>query len=100
MEEKKDTHVPQTKSLYDSSYGEIFGKNFVAGFGKALGGLFVSVALYAVLGLLFIKMVLPTLEPFIASMTSFSKSLESFSRVKQGSAITIPNINFQKMLGQ
>ncbi len=100
MEEKKTTDAPQTKTIYYSSYGEVFGKNFVAGFGKALGGLFVSIALYVFLGLLFINMVLPKLEPFITSMTSLSKSLESLPRLKQGSNITIPTINFQKLLGQ
>lgn len=100
MEEKKDAPVSLTKTMYDSSYGEILGKNFVAGFGKALGGLFVTIALYVFLGLLFMNVVLPQLEPFITSMTNLSKSLQSLPRIKQGSEITIPNLNFQKLLGQ
>lgn len=100
MEEKNDIHTTQTKTLYDSSYGEIFGKNFVAGFGKALGGLFVTIALYVFLGLLFVNVVLPRFEPFITSMTNLSKSLQSLPRINQGSEITIPNLNLKKLLGQ
>lgn len=100
MEEKKDVRATQTKTLYDSSYGEILGKNFVAGFSKALGGLFVTIALYVFLGLLFMNVVLPELKPFITSMTNFSKALQTVPRIKQGSEITIPNLNFQKLLGE
>jgi hypothetical protein len=53
------------KSIYDASAGEIFIKNFLAGFGRAFGGLFLYVILIAVTINAFVTQVWPKMLPFV-----------------------------------
>lgn len=101
MENKSEGEASNTKTIYDAKPGEIFWKNFLAGFGHALGALFVNIILYIVVAILFVNVVLPKLEPLFTSLSQAFKSIESLSNIKTGTGITIPdNLNLQKILGK
>lgn len=101
MEEKNTQNSIHKKTIYDAGYGEIFWKNFLAGLGHALGALMVNILLYIVVGFLFVRFMLPYLNPLISGIAQLTKSVESLSSIQSGSGITLPkNINLQKLLGQ
>ena len=95
--EEKTIQQPNThqKTIYDSGYGEIFLKHFLAGLGHALGALFVNLILFIVTGYLFVVYVLPQFTPLINSMTNLSKSLAPFTNTK-----TAPGFTLRNLLGQ
>lgn len=84
------------KGIYNAGAGEIFWKNFLAGFSRALGGIFVYLIFLAVVGLFFINFALPKLMPMIESYTNF---LNSVSNMKSAPASITPE-NLQNLLGQ
>lgn len=88
------------KSIYTASSGEVFWKNFLAGFGHALGGVVVYLLLLVVVYFLFMSYVMPKLAPVIATMNSFAKSIESLSALKSGGIVIPNNLNLQKLFGQ
>jgi hypothetical protein len=91
----------KTKTLYDAGYGEIFWKNFLAGLGRGLGGLFVWIIFLSITSILFINIVLPKLMPLINGYTNLLNTFNSAAKMKPESGILIPNtINLQKIFGQ
>lgn len=68
----------QTKTMYDVSSMEVFGKNFLAGLGRSLGSIsiyiFFLIAIYSV----FIKYTLPQIEPFIKE---YRQAIESITKL-------------------
>lgn len=92
---------PKAKTIYDAGYGEIFWKNFLAGLGRGLGGVFVWIIFFSIVSVLFVNIVLPKLMPLITGYTNLLKSFSSISNIKPESGITIPSgINLQKLFGQ
>lgn len=67
--------TPQ-KTLYESSTGSIFWKNFVAGFARALGGLIIWLFLILFSGYVFVSQVWPRIHPLIAS---YQQLVETFT---------------------
>ena len=99
--ENKNDIVSKTKTIYNASPGEIFWKNFLAGFSRGLGGIFVYLIFLFIIIVLFINFVLPKLTPLITNYTNLLKSLDSISNIKTKSGSIIPkDLNIQKLLGQ
>lgn len=99
-EDRKDL-LSKNKTLYDAGAGEIFWKNFLAGFGRGLGGVFVYIFFLLIFGLVFYKVVLPKFMPAINNLMGLSESLKSVQNIKPGAVNLIPeNLNLQKLLGQ
>lgn len=99
-EDKKDI-FSKTKTIYDAGYGEIFFKNFLAGLGRGLGGVFIYIIFIIILSLVFYNFVLPRFMPLITGYMNIFKSLESISNIKSGESNIIPeNLNILKLLGQ
>lgn len=70
----------QTKSIYEASAGEIFYKNFLAGFGRALGGIFIYLVFFGISTYIFVTTVLPTIQPFIDEYRQAVQGLNSMSK--------------------
>ncbi len=83
----------QSKSLYDSSSREIFGKHFLAGFAQGLGGFVVTLVSWAAIYLLIVFVLLPQLQGTIEQLNSTLKLIpgsgNQTQETKQGS-IQIP----------
>lgn len=64
------------KTIYQASAGEIFFKNFLAGFGRAVGSLFIYIVFLIILFSLFTKYALPQIQPFI---TEYRQAIEAIT---------------------
>ena len=64
MEQTQSDTAPQKekKSIYDASYSSIFARNFLAGFSKAVGGIFVYLLLGGLIYYLALTYILPNLK--------------------------------------
>ncbi len=69
----------EQQGIYSAGASEIFWKNFLAGFSRGLGGLFVYLLFLIVLGVIFINFTLPKLMPMITSYSNLLKTFESVS---------------------
>jgi len=101
--EDKGDMVSKTKTIYDAGVGEIIWKNFLAGFSRGLGGLFVYLIIFFIIGISFYIFILPKLMPSITHYMNIFESLGSISKLKSNPNSIIPgnlNIDFQKLLGQ
>lgn len=99
-EDRKDI-LNKAKTIYEAGAGEIFWKNFLAGFGRGLGGIFVYIFSLIIISLVFYKIVLPKFMPMINNLMGLSESLKSVQNIKPGAINLIPeNLNLQKVLGQ
>lgn len=85
--------VSKTKTIYDAGVGEIIWKNFLAGFSRGVGGIFVYlIFLFVISGIIF-NVVLPKLMPQITSYMNLFNSL--------GSGNNSPvNFDIEKLLSQ
>lgn len=88
----KDAPTQPQKTLYDSSYGEIFVKNFLAGLGSALAGVVVQVAFLIIGAIVFVNVVLPHITPILTNITELTESFKSLSEPQQ--------FNLRQFLGQ
>lgn len=68
-----------TKSLYDSSRGEIFSKHFIAGFSHGLGGFVVTLISWGVIYLIVVKLLLPQLDDTIRQFNDTLKLIAPFT---------------------
>lgn len=99
-EDKKDL-ISKTKTIYEAGAGEIFFKNFLAGFGRGLGGVFVYIIFLFIISLVIYNFVLPKFMPLITGYMNLLKSLESVSNIKSGGSNIIPeNLDILKLLGK
>jgi hypothetical protein len=97
----KQDSLNNKKSIYEVSAGEVFWKNFLAGFGRALGGVFVYLILITISYGLFVVYVLPHLSPYLVALERLARSMEVLSNSKSGNGFVIPNIlDLQKLLGK
>jgi hypothetical protein len=55
----------EDKTLYETPNSQIFWKNFLAGFGKGLGGLAVQLVLFFLFYLYFIYYIMPKIQPLL-----------------------------------
>ena len=99
--EDKSDIVSKNKTIYDASAGEILWKNFLAGFGRGLGGIIIYLIFLSIIGLLFYNFILPKIMPSITGFMDIFKSVGSIPNAKSGSGNPIPvNLDIQKLLGQ
>ncbi len=71
--------INQTKSIYAASAAEIFWKNFLAGFGRALGGIFIYLIFFAILINLFLTYALPQIKPLYEE---YMKAVQTIGQMK------------------
>lgn len=99
--EDKSDLVSKTKTIYDATFGEIFWKNFLAGFSRSLGGILVYLIFLFIFSGVFFNFVLPKLMPSINSYMNIFNSLGSIPNTKSGTGIIVPeNLDLQKLFGQ
>lgn len=96
----KESISPKTKTIYNSSYREIFWKNFLAGLGSGLGALCVYIIFYIGVAVIFFYFILPPLMPSINAYNNFFKSVSSLINTKPPSDTSPTNILIQKLLGK
>ncbi len=60
-----EDQLDKNRSVYDVSAGEVFWKNFLAGFGRALGGIFIYAIFITICVYIFMTQALPHITPFI-----------------------------------
>lgn len=94
----KQDQISPGKSIYEAGSGEVFWKNFLAGFGRALGGMFVYLILLVIVYFLFMTYVMPKLTPFLTIMANLSNSLQNLQKLNTGGGINIPNL--QNLFGK
>ena len=68
---------PKNQDIYSSSLGEIFSKNFVAGFSRTLGGIIVYLIFIFVVSAIFSAFVLPKLLPLLTPLTQGLQLLQN-----------------------
>jgi len=71
------------RDIYTSSLGEIFSKNFVAGFARGLGGVVVYILFLSVVLFIVSRTLLPTLEPLISTFQDSMKLLQNPGSLQQ-----------------
>ncbi len=71
--------VSQTKSIYTASSAEVFWKNFLAGFGRALGGIFIYLIFIGIAINAFLTYALPQIKPLY---TEYMKAVQTINQMK------------------
>lgn len=69
----------QSKTIYDASVIEIFGRNFIAGLGRALGGIFIYLVIVGLGMYAFISTTWPTIQPFIIEYRQAIKGINTLN---------------------
>jgi hypothetical protein len=93
----KDDMISKTKSLYDASFFEIFWRNFLAGFSKTLGAIFIYFLFIFLMGLLFFKLVFPIISPLLNKLTGMMDSLSTIQKIQTTPQQIIPK-GFDQLL--
>jgi hypothetical protein len=75
-----------TKSIYEAKAGEIFFKNFLAGMGRALGGIFIYLVFIGISVYFFINTALPQIQPFIDEYRQAVQGINSLNKTTKPSA--------------
>ena len=71
--------ISQTKSIYSASSGEIFWKNFLAGFSRALGGIFIYLIFIGIAINVFLTHALPQIKPLYEE---YMKAVQTIGQMK------------------
>ena len=83
--------VEKDTSLYQVSSSQIFFKNFLVGFSRALGGLFIQLIGLAIFYYLFVRFALPTLSPMMDQLQTTVNQLQKIQNANGGQQqIVIP----------
>lgn len=102
--EKPDQHS-DTKTMYDVSATEIFFKNFIAGAGRALGGIVLYLLFFGLIAGIFTTYIWPHVEPFIIeyqqalqginslTQTTSPEQTEQYQRFLQDLDSSLPRMN-------
>lgn len=73
--EAKEDRVGSVKTIYQVSGWTIFWRNFLAGFGRALGGIFIYLVFISLAAFVFITTVWPQISPIFGSYVKLMNSL-------------------------
>lgn len=76
-----------TKTLYDVSIGEVFLRNFMAGVGRAIGGIFIYFIFLLITVNLFITYVYPQIKPFIDEYQQAMKTINQINQTTKPGAL-------------
>jgi len=91
--------VTGERTIYDVSWGELVGRNFVAGMSRALGGLLFNVVLIVILGTLAVRYVWPQLQPVVENLRQSYQTLydleESLSQLSQSGSFPLMGESLQ-----
>lgn len=74
------TEDQQQNQLYQTGYGEIFAKNFIAGFGRALGGVLVQLIFFAILAYVYMQIIAPKITPLFGMLQQSMGALENLQQ--------------------
>lgn len=75
----QDKHHQQI-TIYEAGYSEIFWKNFLAGFGRSLGGIIVYAVFVIVIGGIAVKTLLPIFAPLLEQLGSVTSTLDKMPK--------------------
>ncbi|OGJ15679.1 MAG: hypothetical protein A2632_00650 [Candidatus Pacebacteria bacterium RIFCSPHIGHO2_01_FULL_46_16] len=78
-----DQLIGASKTIYETSFGEIFARNFVAGMARTLGGLFLYVIVLFLLGNLFLQKIWPILQPQLQLFQKLTSDLQGLPTLTQ-----------------
>ena len=70
----------QTKTIYQASAKEVFFKNFLAGFGRALGGVFIYLIFIFISLYTFFTYAYPQIKPFLDEYQQAIQGLNSLNK--------------------
>ena len=68
-----------TRTIYDAKWIEIFGRQFLAGFARGLGGMFVYLTFIVILFFVASRFLLPRIQPLIDTLETSISVLEKQS---------------------
>lgn len=95
------------RTIYDVGWGELVGRNLVAGISRALGGLLLNIVLIVILGSLVARFIWPQLQPVIENLRQSYQTLfkleETLSRQSQTGGLPLVGESLQfdiRSLGQ
>jgi len=99
--EDKSDRVGNTKTIYSAGVGEIFWKNFLAGFARTIGGIFVYLIFLFLISIGFISFILPRIAPILDSYLNMFQTLGEATNPKANSGFSLPkNTNILNIFGQ
>jgi len=75
-----EDQLEKTRSIYDAKAGEVFWKNFLAGLGRAMGGLFIYLIILGITVYEFVTIALPKISPFIQEYQQAVQGLNSVNK--------------------
>ncbi len=78
-----DDRFKPNKTIYDVSGFEVFGRNFLAGFGRALGGIFIYLIFIVLSIYSFQKYLYPQIKPFIDEYQQAVKGINQLQKTTQ-----------------
>lgn len=62
--------ISDTKTIYNASAGEIFWRNFLAGFSRTAGALILYIVFILITGTLAVKLLTPFITPLLKQLNS------------------------------
>jgi len=94
VEQMTQAETKATKTLYDTSYGNVILKNFLAGAMRAFGAVFIYAIFIFLMAQIFSQYVLPEIRPLLNSFEKLSELQTKASIiVPDGAAQTTENFN-------
>jgi len=75
-----EDQIDKNRSIYDVSAGEVFWKNFLAGLGRALGGIMLYIVFIGLVTYMFVTKALPYITPFINEYQQAIKSVSQLNK--------------------
>jgi hypothetical protein len=88
----------QTKTMYQVSALEVFGRNFLAGFSRALGSITIYLIFSIITFSLFMEYVLPQVEPFISEYRQAMESITKLNKATTGPGASLELNQYQQFL--
>jgi hypothetical protein len=88
--ESKADRLTKTRTIYDAGAGEIFWRNFLAGFSRGLGTFLFYILFLFVAGWAFFQFAGPVISPLFSSFSSLNKSLETIEGIKPATNSVFP----------
>ena len=95
--------ITKNKSIYDVSGFEVFWRFFIAGFARAMGGFFVYILLFVILGTLINRYLLPYILPLIETLQTSLNSLNQLNSSESQNQMVdqlLKQPNLQNILNQ
>ncbi len=77
--ENQPDKLTNNRTIYDASPGEVFWRNFLAGFGRAMGVVVVYFLFLGVFAIVFANMILPIITPLLDTYMKSMGALQQFS---------------------